>query len=157
MREYAQAVLPLNVLVVDDDADHRWLMRDALRLTEYPCLLREASSGDEALETLLRDAPDPNARCDVVLLDIEMPGRDGLAVLEKMRQIPALRSVAAVVVTGIVLTDAQRETIRRHGVPLVFKTPDVIQLSQALRRALERCGRSCHEQKENSPEDSDAV
>ena len=64
------------VLVVDDDDLVRKVVRAVLEADDYKVL--EASSGTEALEHVVSDKP------DLVILDVMMPGIDGVTVLEKM-------------------------------------------------------------------------
>ena len=64
-----------NILIADDDSISRKLLRRLLEQDGHE--VRAASDGHEALE-LFADEP-----CDVVLLDILMPGLDGISVLER--------------------------------------------------------------------------
>jgi DNA-binding response OmpR family regulator len=66
------------ILVVDDDADIRSLIR--LTLESYGYSVREASDGQHALEALEERAP------DAMVLDVMMPRMDGFGVLRNMRQ-----------------------------------------------------------------------
>ena len=66
------------VLVVDDDADIRTLMRDFLEAAGYRVLV--AKDGMEALETIGRES------VDCVLLDVMMPGPSGFEVLRQIRE-----------------------------------------------------------------------
>ncbi|HEV2759780.1 MAG TPA: response regulator transcription factor, partial [Acidimicrobiales bacterium] len=66
------------ILVVDDDANVRTLLRRLLTTEGYA--VEEAADGPAALEMLAAASP------DLVLLDIMMPGQDGLDVLESMRR-----------------------------------------------------------------------
>ena len=66
-----------HILVVDDEAEIRTSLEEILREEGYG--VAGAADADEAM-VLLRDAP-----YDVVLLDIWLPGRDGLEVLAEMR------------------------------------------------------------------------
>jgi len=74
----AAAEPSLSILVVDDDQAIRTLLRRLLTTEGYG--VEEASDGPMALEKVA--ASDP----DLVLLDIMMPGQDGLDVLERLRQ-----------------------------------------------------------------------
>ena len=65
------------ILIVDDDAANRTLVRATLGSEGYDLI--EAASGLEALEKIQNKKP------DLVLLDIQMPGMDGFAVLERLR------------------------------------------------------------------------
>lgn len=71
-----------NVLVVDDEPGMRQYLQTLLELDSYQ--VQTVASGAEALERLNR-GPLP----DVVLLDLLMPGMDGLQTLEQLRQISA--------------------------------------------------------------------
>ncbi|EPR41745.1 response regulator receiver protein [Desulfovibrio sp. X2] len=77
------------LLIVDDDPEARLLLRVALA-PHTEC--DEAGSGEEAL-SLIRDSLDRGAPYRVVILDVLMPGRDGLATLEDIRRIEAERRV----------------------------------------------------------------
>ncbi len=69
---------PCNVLVVDDDADTREALADALTYAGY--LVEQAGGGREALERISRSrAP------DVILLDLRMPDLGGEQVLDRLR------------------------------------------------------------------------
>lgn len=69
----------LKILIVDDHPLFRHGLRQAVQ-AEYPCLLDEAANGDTALK-LIR-----TAKPDLCILDINMPGMDGLTVVRQMRQ-----------------------------------------------------------------------
>ena len=82
-----------HVLVVDDDALNRRLLtatlaREGLRTTS-------ATDGDEALRVIKEDLP------DVVLLDIEMPGLDGIEVLERIKSDEATRHLPVIMISGL--------------------------------------------------------
>lgn len=68
---------PLQILLVDDDPDHRLIMRR--RLTSLPLTIVEASDGQEAIERCRMVRP------DVIFMDIEMPEMCGVEALEKIR------------------------------------------------------------------------
>jgi two-component system LytT family response regulator len=69
---------PLRVLLVDDEsAATRWLA-ELLARHEHVTVVGRATNADRAEELIARVRP------DVVFIDIEMPGRDGLAVLDRL-------------------------------------------------------------------------
>ena len=71
------------ILIVDDEPDTVTILRDRLEMDHYEVIT--ASSGNAALEQIDRDLP------DLVLLDIQMPGMDGLETLAQIhRRYPGL-------------------------------------------------------------------
>ena len=65
------------VLIVDDEVDFTELMKVRFEANDYDVVI--SSNGDEALAIIKKEKP------DAVLLDIMMPGMDGLAVLKEIR------------------------------------------------------------------------
>ena len=71
---------PTEVCIVDDQTLVRQGIRSLLELADDIVVRAEAADGDEALAILADDPP------DVLLLDLRMPGRDGIATLTAMRE-----------------------------------------------------------------------
>ena len=71
--------MAVNVLIVDDLAFIKIVLRDILEKAGFR-VVGEASNGDEAIRVYLDKRP------DVVLMDITMPGMDGLTALKKIRE-----------------------------------------------------------------------
>jgi len=71
------------VLIVEDEADVRKTLTDILRAMRYaePLETEAAPDGREGLDAVVRQPP------DVVLLDLQMPRMDGLALLKQIREI----------------------------------------------------------------------
>ncbi|WP_313953692.1 EAL domain-containing protein [Accumulibacter sp.] len=80
-------------LIVDDDHVMRMLERETL--TQFEFEVREASSGEEAIELLSEPAP------DLVLLDVDMPGVDGFEVCRRIRHRWSMTEVPVIMVTGM--------------------------------------------------------
>jgi CheY-like chemotaxis protein len=79
------------ILICDDDVNLRLLVRVVLE-DDYE--FSEASDGTEALELARRLKP------DLVILDIMLPGQNGLDLLEELRRDPRLRAVPMIVLTA---------------------------------------------------------
>ena len=95
---------PITILMADDDADDRVLTKEALEDARLINDLRFVENGEELLEYLRRqgkyappaDAPSPG----LILLDLNMPRKDGRTVLKEMKEDPELRSIPVVVLTS---------------------------------------------------------
>jgi ribonuclease P protein subunit RPR2 len=85
------------LLLVDDDAGLRDLVRTTFELVHVD--VEEASSGHEALESVARRRP------DVIVLDVQMPGLDGIEVLRRLRADPATATIPVILLTGDALED----------------------------------------------------
>lgn len=79
------------IAVVEDNPDNRLLLR-ALLASRYDLI--ECETGEEAVEALTRRVP------GVILMDISLPGGDGVETLSRLRRDPALAAVPAVAVTA---------------------------------------------------------
>ncbi len=84
---------PASILVVDDSATMRRVLIQSLEKIGFPTII-PASSGEEALEILSKNP------IDLVVLDIEMPGMNGLAVLWMMKRDPLLKEIPVIVISG---------------------------------------------------------
>jgi putative two-component system response regulator len=80
------------ILVVDDEAPNRTLVRRVLEESGFD--VEEAADGDLALDAVGRSAP------DLVLLDIQMPRRDGHSVLRALKWDPRTRLIPVVMLTS---------------------------------------------------------
>jgi CheY-like chemotaxis protein len=92
----------VQVLVVDDNADHRYLITRALRDdTGVDVRVDAVADGEEMLDYLHRrgtfaDRPRPH----VIFLDLRMPRLDGFEALERVKADPAVASIPVVVLTS---------------------------------------------------------
>jgi signal transduction histidine kinase/CheY-like chemotaxis protein len=117
LHEAIRRVLPSgrgSVLVVDDDEAVRHLVSQTLGGNGLE--LREAADGEDALAQMAERRP------DAIVLDLNMPGLDGLGVLEHLQADPELRDVPVVVLTAKTLGPEERERLRMRAVSLLEKT-----------------------------------
>ncbi len=86
--------MAMNVLIVDDSRVMRAMVRRVLRMSGIPLdSVGEAENGESALAAL---AAGP---CDLMLLDVNMPGMTGLELLERLRASDATKQLPVVVVS----------------------------------------------------------
>lgn len=84
---------PTEVLLVDDNPADLELTRDVLAQSGRVARVRCALNGDEALDILRRNPP------DLVLLDLNLPAKDGRAVLAEIKADAQLRHIPVVIFT----------------------------------------------------------
>jgi two-component system alkaline phosphatase synthesis response regulator PhoP len=81
------------VLVVDDEADAREFVRTVAEDLGYAIL--EATDGEEGLTVARAEIP------DLIVLDVQMPKRDGYSVFSELRKDAATRQIPVIMLTGI--------------------------------------------------------
>ncbi len=116
------------ILVIDDEETLRNLVAKLLEMEGYAVLT--AASGDEGLELARKE------RCDLVLLDLLMPGRDGWCVLGEMKADARLKDIPVVVWTAS-LSESGAEKARAMGASdYLLKPVKAEELIARLRAAL---------------------
>ena len=94
---------PITILLADDDSDDRELFRDALRENRLSNDLRFVCDGEELMSYLLRKGefsdPKTSPRPGLILLDLNMPKKDGREALKEIKSHPDLRGIPVVVLT----------------------------------------------------------
>ena len=109
-----------SVLLVEDYAPDIELAQSALARWKTPHEVVVAETGDEALEYLRReDVPSPA----IILLDLAMPGLDGLSLLTALKSDTVLRRIPVVVVSGGD-SEAMVDAVRARADYFVSKTAD---------------------------------
>jgi DNA-binding response OmpR family regulator len=116
------------LLVVDDEPQIRSALARGLGLLGY--LVQEAGSGREAL-TLLKRAP-----CDAMVLDIFMPGMDGVEVMHRARQM--YPDLAIVVLTGRPGVESAIAAVKSEVADYLLKPSSVHDIADAVTRALQK-------------------
>lgn len=96
-------VMPITILMADDDPDDRQLTKEALEEGRLINDIRFVENGEELMDYLRRQgkyAPPAEApRPGLILLDLNMPRKDGRTVLQEVKSDPALRTIPVVVLT----------------------------------------------------------
>jgi two-component system response regulator len=91
---------PIEILLVEDSPGDVRLTREAFKDAKVHITLHVAADGAEAMDFLNRKGDHPNApRPDLILLDLNLPKKDGREVLEEIKQSPTLKSIPVVVLT----------------------------------------------------------
>jgi CheY-like chemotaxis protein len=106
---------PITILMADDDADDRMLAREAWAESRLANDLRFVEDGEQLMDYLHRrgkftqqaDAPRPG----LILLDLNMPRKDGREALQEIRDDPGLRHIPIVILTT---SKAEEDILRSY-------------------------------------------
>jgi CheY-like chemotaxis protein len=94
---------PITILLADDDPDDRMMAAEALQESRLANDLRFVQDGEELLEYLLHRGkfsdPQESPKPGLILLDLNMPRKDGREALREIKADPNLRSIPIVVLT----------------------------------------------------------
>jgi DNA-binding NtrC family response regulator len=118
----------IKLLLVDDEEDYVRTMAERLEMRDVGS--RVALNGEQALEMIDEDAP------DVMVLDLRMPGIDGMAVLERVRSTHP--HVQVIVLTGHGSDREEREARRLGAFDYLQKPADTAKLLATVRSAWQR-------------------
>ncbi len=118
----------LRILIVDDEADMRWLLVNILQAEGFEVVAAE--DGQVALEKVRKDAP------SLILLDLKMPRLSGMKALEKIKAIDPLVPVIILTAHGDIPTAVQAMRLGAYDyLTKPFRNDDIL---FCVRRALER-------------------
>ena len=120
--------LPIEILLVDDEKDFVEML--SMRLEDEGHRVRSAFSGQEALAELTGIEP------DVVVLDIKMPGMDGIQTLKKIKADHPI--VEVILLTGHGAVDTAVEGLKAGAFDYLLKPADFKELLTKLEAARQR-------------------
>ena len=105
-----------HILLVEDNEVNRRLAGFLLRSQGYQ--VREATSATEALEMLRNDHP------DLIVMDIQLPGMDGLEVTRKLKQQPGTADIPVIAVTSYAMKGDREKALAAGCAGYVTKPID---------------------------------
>ena len=116
------------VLVVEDNEKSMKLFRDVLQVTGYSTL--EARTGEEAIALAVEHAP------ALVLMDVQLPGMDGVAALARLRADKRTASIPVLALTAQAMYGAREGFLKAGFDGYLSKPVDLVEL---LRTVEEHC------------------
>ena len=123
----------VDILLVDDNPGDVRLITDALAETKLRPEIRHARDGIEAMQFLRREPPFEDAsKPGIVLLDLNLPRKDGRAVLSEIKSDPALASIPVIIFSG---SDAPQDIsacYALHANSYIVKPRDLIGLNETV-------------------------
>lgn len=130
----ARRARPVQILLVEDNSADADLTQEALREGRIPHELRRTWNGEEALAYLRRQGDFAAAeRPDLVLLDLNLPRKDGREVLAEIKADPDLREIPVIVLTTSHAERDVRDAYRLHANSYIVKPVDLEQFLTAVR------------------------
>ncbi len=131
----ATQVTPIEVLLVEDDPGDVLMTREAFEEHKVRNRLSVVSDGVEALAYLRQEEPYTNAvRPDLILLDLNLPRRDGRQVLAEIKNDESLRHIPVVVLTTSQLDEDILSSYQLHANAYVTKPVDFDNFIWAVRQ-----------------------
>jgi two-component system cell cycle response regulator DivK len=118
------------VLIVEDNEKNMKLVRDVLQATGYRTL--EATTGEEGVELALSQAP------ALVLMDVQLPGIDGVEALERLRQNERTASIPVLALTAQAMSGDRERFLEAGFDGYLAKPVDVGELIEAVREHCDR-------------------
>jgi len=118
------------VLIVEDNEKNMKLVRDVLQASGYSTL--EATTGEEAIELSLSQAP------ALVLMDVQLPGIDGVEALERLRQNERTASIPVLALTAQAMSGDRERFLEAGFDGYLAKPVDVGELIEAVREHCDR-------------------
>jgi DNA-binding NarL/FixJ family response regulator len=104
--------MPIRVVLIDDDADYRWLFRFSLQLEHDITVIGEAEEGETGVALALQEQP------DIVVMDLMMPRIDGFEATKRLkRSQPAVKVLA---VTSLSVDNAIRQKVNHSGADAIL-------------------------------------
>ena len=126
---------PIQILLVEDDPGDVLITREALEQSKVANDLHCVSDGEEAIQYLRQEGEYAGVGVpDLILLDLNLPRRDGREVLAEVKADPALRRIPVVVLTT---SQAEEDVLRSydlHANAYVTKPVDFEQFVRVVRQ-----------------------
>jgi len=119
---------PKKILVVDDEADMRWILTNTLKNNGY-CVIT-ADGGKNAIQRIKKNS------LDLILLDIRMPEVDGIQVLKKAREINPMTPV--IIITAYADVENAVQAVKLGAYDYFVKPFDTNDLLIIIKQALEK-------------------
>jgi len=126
------------ILMADDDIDDVMLVKEALAESSCDVDFRHVEDGDEAIDYLSRRGryldPRLSPRPSLILLDLNMPRKDGMQTLQEIRNNPEIRTIPVVVLTTSRDRDLMLRIYRLGGSAFITKPAVYKDMIKAMER-----------------------
>jgi len=124
----------IRILMVEDNPDDIELTMEALKDAKVGNILKVVKDGEEALTYLRAEGPfRGSSRPDLILLDLNMPKKDGREVLKEIKNDPSLRRIPVVILTTSQAEEDILNTYDLHANCYITKPVDFNQFLKVVR------------------------
>ncbi len=129
----------MNILIVDDSRVSRMFLSDMLREAGYENILQAGSM--EELFTMFCAEDDPvSSLVDLVLLDIHLPGQDGIEGCRDLKRIEQFRDVPVIMVSGLEQLENLEKAFAAGAIDYITKPTNMLELKARVSSALKLKG-----------------
>ncbi len=118
------------ILITEDNEKNRKLMREVLRVTGYQTL--ETETAEEGIRVAQQSRP------ALILMDLQLPGMDGIAALAALRANPRTKAIPVIAVTASAMTHNRPRILAAGFDGLQTKPISVKEFLQLVREVLDR-------------------
>lgn len=123
-----------DVLLVEDNPSDVYLTQEAFRVNGSDSRIHVVEDGIQALAFLRRESPyEASPRPNLVLLDLNLPRKDGYKVLEEMKADPELRKIPVVILTTSTAEADIERCYERYANCYIAKPVDFDQFERVIR------------------------
>ena len=126
----------IRILIVEDDENISKMLAATLSIGDYE--YDRCADGEEAVQAIL------NGTYDLILLDVMLPGVDGVELLRRMRAAPATRSIPVVMATARGAEYDKIQALDLGADYYLTKPFGVMELVSCVKAVLRRCARPSH-------------
>src|ERR1700761_2844886 len=123
----------LNILLIEDSPSDVRLVREALKETPIPVEMTVVRDGVEAMDYLHQAEQGTISRPDLVLLDLNLPRKNGREVLAEVKGSPALRQIPVVVMTSSRSEEDVQEAYELNANCYITKPADLSEYVKVVR------------------------
>ncbi len=118
----------VEVLLVEDNPGDVRLIQEVFKEAKIKNVLHVARDGEEAMKMLRLEGENPTRIPDLILLDLNLPKKDGRAVLKEIKKDDKLKCIPVVVLTSSIRDEDLIETYKNNANCYIAKPVDLDQL-----------------------------
>lgn len=120
--------MPTNILYIEDNEANRMLMRFLLEAAGYELL--EAQDAETGLRLAAEHRP------DLILMDLQLPGMDGITARKKLKEIPETRDIKVIAVTSFAMKEDREKAMAAGFEDFVSKPIDTEKMLETIKKHL---------------------